>query len=48
VLPNFEIADIAGDQESFFLVLGEGCLGNCSYCAIKKAKGTIESKPLTR
>jgi tRNA A37 methylthiotransferase MiaB len=48
VLPNFEVADIAGDQESFFLVLGEGCLGNCSYCAIKKAKGTIESKPLNK
>ncbi|MBW1855357.1 MAG: radical SAM protein [Deltaproteobacteria bacterium] len=46
ILPNFEIADLAGDQESFFLVLGEGCLGNCSYCAIKKAKGKLESKPL--
>jgi MiaB/RimO family radical SAM methylthiotransferase len=46
ILPNFEIADLTGDQESFFLVLGEGCLGNCSYCAIKKAKGTLQSKPL--
>jgi MiaB/RimO family radical SAM methylthiotransferase len=27
-------------------VLGEGCLSNCSYCAIKKAKGALESKPL--
>ena len=46
ILPNFEIADLTGDQESYFLVLGEGCLGNCSYCAIKKAKGTLQSKPL--
>jgi len=23
-----------------------GCLGNCSYCAIKKAIGTLHSKPL--
>jgi len=45
-LPNFEIADLAGDQESYFLVLGEGCLGNCSYCAIKKAKGSLHSKPI--
>lgn len=46
ILPNFEIADLTGDQDSYFLVLGEGCLGNCSYCAIKKAKGKLQSKPL--
>ena len=46
LLPNFEIGDLTGDQHSFFLVLGEGCLGNCSYCAIKNAKGKLASVPL--
>lgn len=46
ILPNFEIADLTGDQESYFLVVGEGCMGNCSFCAIKKAKGNLVSKPL--
>jgi len=46
ILPNFEIGEVTGDHETFFLVLGEGCLANCSYCAIKKAKGSLKSKPM--
>ena len=46
LLPNFEIGDLTGDQNSFFLVLGEGCLGNCAYCGIKNAKGSLQSKPV--
>jgi len=46
ILPNFELGEITGDQHTYFLVLGEGCLGNCSYCAIKRAKGTLKSVPL--
>ncbi len=46
ILPNFEIGDLTGDQNTYFLVLGEGCLGNCSYCAIKRAKGKLTSKPI--
>ena len=46
IFPNFEIADLTGDQESYFLVVGEGCMGNCSFCAIKNAKGDLSSKPL--
>jgi len=46
IFPNFDMADLAGDQESYFIVVGEGCLGNCSYCAIKNAKGTLVSKPI--
>ncbi len=46
ILPNFEIGDITGDQNAFFLVLGEGCLGKCAYCAIVQAKGKLSSKPL--
>ena len=45
ILPEFEVGDLTGDQHSFFLVLGEGCLGNCAYCAIKNAKGGLSSVP---
>lgn len=46
ILPNFEIGELTGDQDSYFLVLGEGCLGNCAYCAIKTAKGKLVSVPI--
>lgn len=32
--------------DSFNINIGIGCLGNCSYCAIKNARGTIKSKPV--
>lgn len=35
------------DRDDLFTVrLARGCLGNCSYCAIKFAAGTLESKPI--
>jgi tRNA A37 methylthiotransferase MiaB len=30
----------------YFLRVNQGCLGNCSYCSIKKAIGVLKSKPL--
>jgi len=33
-------------KSSFNLRISRGCLGNCSYCAIKKAIGTLKSKPM--
>lgn len=30
------------------IILSNGCLGNCSYCAIKIARGTLESKPVVK
>lgn len=29
-----------------FLRISQGCLGNCSYCSIRKAIGILKSKPL--
>ena len=30
----------------FYLNISRGCLGNCSYCAIKRAIGTLVSQPI--
>jgi tRNA A37 methylthiotransferase MiaB len=34
------------DGKSFHIRVGRGCLGHCTYCAIKNAVGTLQSKPL--
>ena len=37
------------DKKSFFHIrISTGCLGNCSYCAIKRAIGKLKSKPLNQ
>lgn len=37
------------DKKPFFHIrISNGCLGNCSYCAIRKAIGKIKSKPLNQ
>lgn len=33
-------------EKQFHIRVGEGCMGNCSYCGIKKAIGKCRSKPL--
>ena len=39
--------DLSIDKEDLFtLRIATGCLGNCSYCAVKFAVGQLESKPL--
>jgi len=36
-----------GDDSSiFYIKIATGCLGNCSYCAVKKSRGDIKSKPI--
>jgi len=34
------------DSDMFYIKTGIGCAGNCAYCAIKKVKGDILSRPL--
>lgn len=36
---------IGFNNRFFTLRISEGCLGNCSYCTIKKAIGRLKSKP---
>jgi MiaB/RimO family radical SAM methylthiotransferase len=39
--------DLTYEKEDLFtLRIATGCLGNCSYCAVKFAVGQLESKPL--
>lgn len=37
-----------GFLDAYYLQICQGCINNCSYCAIKKAKGSVTSKPLER
>ena len=34
------------DPSIFYIKIASGCLGNCSYCAVKKSRGNIKSKPI--
>ena len=35
-------------MDAYYLQICQGCVNNCSYCAIKKAKGYVTSKPIDR
>ena len=32
--------------DDYYVEISKGCANNCSYCAIKKAKGGVKSKPI--
>ena len=36
----------SNDSSIFYIKIATGCLGNCSYCAVKKSRGDIKSKPI--
>jgi tRNA A37 methylthiotransferase MiaB len=44
--PFNKIAERHNGKGNFFVKIGEGCAGNCSYCVIKKAKNRIISRPV--
>ena len=35
-------------KKTWNIKIAEGCMGNCSYCAVKFAAGRVKSKPLER
>ena len=34
------------DPSIFYIKIASGCLGNCTYCAVKKSRGNTKSKPI--
>jgi len=36
----------AGTNNHYYLMVSRGCLGKCSYCAIRRAVGSVKSKPI--
>ena len=34
------------NNEYFSIVVSQGCLGKCTFCAIKAAKGSVKSRPI--
>ncbi len=40
------VKDVFKNKKSYYLITSRGCLGECSYCAIKYAIGPINSRPL--
>ena len=36
------------DPHIFYIQTSTGCLGNCTYCAIRNARGKIKSKPINK
>jgi ribosomal protein S12 methylthiotransferase len=36
----------SAEKEKFFVKIGEGCVGNCTYCNIKNAKRTLHSRKI--
>jgi MiaB/RimO family radical SAM methylthiotransferase len=37
-----------GIFDAYYLQICQGCMNNCSYCVIKKAKGYVTSQPLNK
>ena len=37
-----------GFTDAYYLQICQGCVNNCSYCGIKKAKGHVTSKPIDK
>jgi len=45
-LSNEYISDEYGFIDAYYIQICQGCVNNCSYCAIKKSKGYVDSKPV--
>ncbi|MEQ1879066.1 MAG: radical SAM protein, partial [Bdellovibrionia bacterium] len=40
------LRSLSFDSQTYVVSVGTGCLGHCTYCAIKNAKGGLVSRPL--
>jgi tRNA A37 methylthiotransferase MiaB len=41
-----QVLDEAYKKNKFFVEISQGCLSQCSYCVIKRAKGRLRSRPV--
>ncbi|MCD4779085.1 MAG: radical SAM protein [Candidatus Omnitrophica bacterium] len=41
-----QVLDEAYKKNKFFVEISQGCLSQCSYCVIKRAKGQLRSRPI--
>jgi tRNA A37 methylthiotransferase MiaB len=46
IFGEYSLAYIYSNEHQYHLRIGWGCTDNCSYCAIKKAIGSLRSKPI--
>jgi MiaB/RimO family radical SAM methylthiotransferase len=45
ILPNFNLFDYIGDENTLYVRISRGCLNQCGYCAIRYAQGKLQSRP---
>ncbi len=43
---RYAFSKVSNKNREYFLFTSRGCLGNCSYCGVKFAVGSVKSKPL--
>jgi len=39
---------IPGDPSIYYIKVATGCLGACTFCSVRKSRGTIKSKPIEK
>jgi MiaB/RimO family radical SAM methylthiotransferase len=45
-LPNFNLYNYIGDENTLYVRISRGCVNSCGYCAIHYAQGRLVSQPL--
>jgi len=48
IINNVENNKSSNKKNTQTIILSNGCLGNCYYCAVKFARGKLESKPIEK
>jgi threonylcarbamoyladenosine tRNA methylthiotransferase MtaB len=45
-LPNFNLYNYIGDENTLYIRISRGCMNSCGYCAIRFAQGKLVSRPM--
>jgi MiaB/RimO family radical SAM methylthiotransferase len=46
VLPNFNLLEYIGDENTLYVRIARGCPNQCGYCAVRFAQGKLVSHPM--